>query len=92
MNKNGAAEVATDGLIWLAGRPEDISRFLAATGAEPADLRRRAGEPEFLGFVLDFLLGDEALAREFAGAAGLGPEDTLRARMLLPGGALPNWT
>ena len=24
--------------------------------------------------------------------AGLGPEDALRARMTLPGGALPNWT
>ncbi len=92
MNSDRAVELATDGLIWLAGRPEDMARFLAATGAGPADLRRRAGDPEFLGFVLDFLLGDEDLVREFAGAAGLGPEDALRARMVLPGGALPNWT
>ena len=92
MNAERAAELATDGLIWLAGRPEDMARFLAATGAGLGDLRRRAGEPEFLGFVLDFLLGDEELARDFAQGAGLAPEDALRARMLLPGGALPSWT
>ena len=92
MNAERAAALATDALIWLAGRPEDMARFLAATGAEAGDLRRRAGEAEFLGFVLDFLLGEEGLDRDFAAAAGLGPEDALRARMTLPGGALPNWT
>ena len=33
MNAERAAALATDALIWLAGRPEDIARFLAATGA-----------------------------------------------------------
>ncbi len=92
MSPGAAADLAREALIFLAGRPESIGRFLAETGADPAALRQAAAEPETLGFVLDFLLGDEALVREFAARAGVDPAAPSRARAALPGGALPNWT
>jgi hypothetical protein len=55
-------------------------------------VRARAADPEFLGFVLDFLLSDEAALVAFAEEAGIAPDRPLRARAALPGGELPNWT
>jgi Protein of unknown function (DUF3572) len=92
MTPDAAHAIAEEALIWLAGRPEALGRFLAESGAGPGELRRRAAEPEFLGFVLDFLLSDEALARNFSAEADLAPEKLVRARASLPGGEIPNWT
>ena len=79
-------------LGWIAGQPELAGRFLAAAGASPDDMRARAGDPEFLGFVLDFLLADEEALLAFAHETGIAPDRPLRARVALPGGALPHWT
>ncbi len=92
MNSERAAEIGQAGLIWLAGRPELLAGFLAASGAGPAALRARAGDPEFLGFVLDHLLGSDDAVIAFAAEVGLAPETVARARAALPGGALPDWT
>lgn len=92
MNVETASGIAQEALIWLAGDPERLGRFLAASGAGPADLRARAGDPEFLGFLLDFVLGSDDLVRAFAAAAGVPPEAVMRARTALPGGAAPDWT
>ncbi len=92
MNKGEAEAMAIGALGWLASDEETLGRFLGATGAAPADLRVRAQEPEFLGFVLDFLLGDERLLFSFCDACGLPYEAPMRARAALPGGDLPNWT
>jgi hypothetical protein len=87
-----AAEVAVDALIWLAGQPDAFGRFLAETGIDPAALRALAQDPDGLGFVLDFLLRDEALLVAFADASGLDPAVPGRARRGLPGGDAPSWT
>jgi Protein of unknown function (DUF3572) len=92
MTSERAAEIATDALIWLAARPEDLASFLGWSGAEPAALRGRAGDPEFLGFVLEFLLGSDERVLAFCGEHGLAPDAPAGARAVLPGGALPNWT
>ncbi len=92
MNIDAAAELARDALIWLAGQPEILGNFLAASGADAAELRARIADPEFLGFVLDFVLGSEDVARDFTAHAGLPPDALLRARAALPGGDLPDWT
>ena len=63
-----------------------------ASGVSADELRDRAADPEFLGFVLDFLLSDEAALLAFAHEAGLSPDRPLRARAALPGGELPHWT
>lgn len=92
MKQATAAEIAREALIWLAARPDDLGRFLAETGADASALRAFAAEPESLGFVLDFLLADETLLLSFAADAGVDPGTPGRARQVLPGGALPNWT
>ncbi|MGF1501916.1 MAG: DUF3572 domain-containing protein [Paracoccaceae bacterium] len=91
-DRAGAEALARDMLLWLAGRPEDFGRFLAATGAGPSDIRRAAADPEMLGFVLDFLLSDEALLSDACNALAIPPDRPLRARTRLPGGDAPHWT
>jgi hypothetical protein len=87
-----AISVAQDALIWLAGQPEALAGLLAASGLAPPDLRSRAADPEFLGFVLEFVLASDASVLAFAAAAGLDPALPARARAALPGGAVHDWT
>jgi hypothetical protein len=87
-----AAAIGQDALIWLAGRPEALASFLAASGLAPEDLRRRAADPEFLGFVLEFIGGSDQMILEFTAEAGLDPAAPMLARAALPGGADRNWT
>lgn len=87
-----AQNVAVQALLWIAADPERAGQFLGYSGADPGDLKTRAAEPEFLGFVLDFILLDDAFVLEFSAANGLSPETPMQARARLPGGDLPNWT
>ena len=87
-----AEALAVRALAWMAGDAELMGRFLAMTGAGPGDLRVRAADPEFLGFVLDFLLAEEAALVAFAASENIRPELPMRARVGLPGGPMPNWT
>jgi hypothetical protein len=57
--------LALEALAWLAGRPEDIGRFLTVSGLDAADLRLAAGNPDLLGSLLDFLLANEPLLLDF---------------------------
>lgn len=92
MGRDRAEGVAVQALGWIAGREEALGAFLGAAGCAPEDLRIRAAEPEFLGFVLDFLLQDEAALMEFCDDAQLPYEAPMQARAALPGGAQPHWT
>ncbi len=87
---SGAETVAIAALGWIAGDAELLASFLGASGVRPEDLRRRAGEPEFLAAVLDFLLLDDAWVIAFCDAAGLGYDRVRQARAALPGAA-PDW-
>jgi hypothetical protein len=91
MKHEHAIAIGQEALIWIAGQPEALSALLAASGLDWAELRARASDAEFLGFVLDHLLAADETVIAFAGDAGLAPEDPARARAAL-GGALPNWT
>lgn len=92
MQQETAETIALRVLAWLVARDDLLPVFLGATGASLADLRSRAGEPEFLISVMDFLLMDDAWVLEFAGAAGLRPTDAAEARQALPGGGQVHWT
>lgn len=92
MSQDRAEALAADALAWLAGDEDLLTGFLGTTGAGIEDLRARAGEPEFLGFVLDFLLSDEGALLAYCAARRLPPETPAHARAILPGGAVPNWT
>lgn len=79
-------------LAWLLGEDEILPLFMGATGVGEDDLRARAGEPEFLASVMDFLLLDDAWVIQGSDATGIAAQEFAMIRAALPGGALPNWT
>jgi hypothetical protein len=78
-----AAEIAISVLNFLASDSERLERFLSLSGLGPHNLRKAAAEPTFLGAVLDYVAGDEALLLEFAESAGLDPSRVAAAREAL---------
>lgn len=92
MTPDAAETVALRALGWIAARDELSGALLGASGLSAEELRGRATDPEFLGFVLDFLLADEAALVDFAEDANLAPDAPMRARAALPGGDVPHWT
>ncbi len=92
MKQELAETLALEVLGWLARDEELLPVFMGATGASAADLRARAGEAEFLGSVLDFLLMDDAWIARFCEDAGHPYEAPMRARAALPGGGQVHWT
>lgn len=72
---------------FLAASEDDLLRFVALSGLDPADLRARADEPDVLVAVLDHLLGDDTLLTGFCEAEGLSPKDVHLARHRLSGDA-----
>ncbi len=91
LSNSTVVECAASALTFLAGLPEDFLRFLSAAGAEIEDVRTRAEEPEFLGFVLDFILSDDELAQNFCETENWTAEQLAQARAGLPGGDAPHW-
>ena len=92
MQRDAAETVGLRALAWLAGNDELLPVFLGSTGASLDDLRAGAGEPAFLGSVLDFVMMDDAWVVAFCDAAGLAYEAPMRARAALPGGGQVHWT
>jgi hypothetical protein len=81
-----SAEVtALRALAWLVTDQDRALRFLTLTGCDFDTLRRRAGEAEVLGAVLDFLLDDEASLLAFADEVDLPAQSVALARHALPG-------
>lgn len=87
-----AEALAIQALSWMAEEPEIIGGFMGAAGADASDLKDRAADPDFLGFVLDYLLSSDEMVLNFANWANCPPDAPMRARATLPGGDLPNWT
>jgi Protein of unknown function (DUF3572) len=83
-----AETVAIQALSFLAAEPTRLGRFLAETGLGPETLRGAANSPEFLVSVLDFVLSDEDLVKDFAAANELKPSTVSAAREALGG---PSW-
>ncbi|MEM1430678.1 MAG: DUF3572 domain-containing protein [Pseudomonadota bacterium] len=92
MQREDAETVALQALAWVVGNEDLLPVFLGSTGASASDLRERAGDPEFMGAVLDFLIMDDAWIASFCQASGFAPEAPVLARQALPGGNLPHWT
>ena len=86
MRQETAETLALRALAWLAGNDDLLPVFLGSTGADPGQMRDRAGDPVFLASVLDFLLMDDAWIVAFCDAAGLPYAAPLQARAALPGG------
>jgi hypothetical protein len=87
-----AETVAIQALGWMAGNDEVLGQFMGASGASIDDLRSGAGDPAFLGALLDFLMLEDAWVIAFCDAASLPYEAPMRARAALPGGGQMHWT
>jgi hypothetical protein len=93
MNKRESAEtLALQAFAWLLAQDDLVGVFLNATGAGQGELAALAGDPVFLGAVLDFLMEDDARVIGFCDASTLPYTAVMHARTELPGGQLPNWT
>ena len=80
-----AEGLAVQALTYIAGEPERLGRFLAATGIGPAEIRAAAAETGFLAGVLEYLAADDRLIAAFAAETGLDPADVARAHEALGG-------
>ena len=85
MNRDDAQSIAILALAYLARDGDRLDRFTGWTGLAIDDLAQAVANPDMLGGVLDYLLGDEKLLLEFAEDAGLAPEEPAQARQALPG-------
>ena len=85
LTSDRALTMALEGLSFLAGRPDDLERFLRNSGLDAAELRTRAGDPDVLRAVVEFLLSDDALVTGFCEEQGLRPDDIHRANHILGG-------
>ena len=92
MIAQSAIDIAQDALLWLTSKPEAFEGFLGVSGASPVDVREGQNDPEFLGFVLDYLLLSDEMVLDFSAHSGVEPTIPAAARAALPGGSLPNWT
>jgi len=84
-SREQAEVIALQALAWLIADEDLAGRFLVMTGCDGQSLRQRAGQPEVLGSVLDFLLDNEPALLDFTQSAHMAPDAIGRARQRLPG-------
>ncbi len=77
--------MAMNCMVFLAIDGERLQRFCSLSGMLENDIKSNLGLPSFQGFVLDYILQDEALLLEFAAAEQLKPEKIVALRRKLPG-------
>lgn len=97
MHQHHAEEIATQGLGWLCSCDDLLPVFLAASGAELADLRAALAEPAgpeagVLVAVLDFILMQDDTVLACAQALQIAPDRLLTAHAVLSGQAGMHWT
>jgi hypothetical protein len=83
--REAARELAIVALGFIAGDPDELSRFLALTGIDAGSIRIAAEEPGFLGGVLAYISGNERTLLAFAAHAGVAPEEIEKAKLVLTG-------
>ena len=70
-------------LTWLVAQPELLDRFLLVSGLSGPELRTRAGDPGLLGAILEHILANERLAKDFCADEVLQSRDLHLARHVL---------
>lgn len=92
MQQDSAQVLALQALAWLVADEEMLPIFLNATGAGLDDLRARAGDVDFHGAILEFLMMDDQWVVAFCDQHVLPYTAPQAARAALPGGAPVHWT
>jgi hypothetical protein len=85
LTQEAAEGLAIQAVTFIAGEPERLGGFLAATGIGPAEIRAASAEPGFLAGVLGYLASDDRLITAFAAETGHDPADVARAFTALGG-------
>lgn len=92
LTSDQAERIALNMLAWLVSNDELLPIFMGATGAGQDTLRDRAGDPEFLAAMLDFLMMDDQWVMQACDAQGLAYDQVAQVRHALPGGSQMHWT
>lgn len=92
MNAAAAQVLALEALAWVLSQEDLIGNFLSVTGAYPKDLPQLAGQPLFLGAVLDFMMEDDQRIIAFCTAQNQPLTIVQIARAALPGAQYMHWT
>lgn len=85
VNRGEAEVIALKALGFLASEPERLSRFLALSGVDLADIGTVAENPDFLAGLLNHLLQDESLLLTFTAEQELDPRVPALAAAALGG-------
>jgi hypothetical protein len=85
LTREHAETIALNGLAFLAGRDEDIERFLRNTGIDADELRQRAADPDMLRAVLEYILAGDATTTDFCAEQKLDPRQLHAANHVLSG-------
>ncbi len=83
VTKAQAETIALEGLAFLAGRQDDLERFLALAGIGTEELRQRAADPDMLRALVEFMLTDDALVLAFCSEQDIEPQALHLAAHLL---------
>jgi Protein of unknown function (DUF3572) len=83
MTPETAETIALKALGFLAESPDGLPRLMELSGLDTATLRQRAAEPEFLSFVLSWILGEETLLTEFCERDSIPARDVHLAQHVL---------
>jgi Protein of unknown function (DUF3572) len=79
-DRNDAAALALNALVWVLQEPDRADRFLALTGLEGDDIRGRINDPALLDGVIAFLEAHEPDLIACAHALDVSPGVLIGAR------------
>lgn len=85
MNPDDAQTLALKALGFVATSEGVLDRLMELSGLDLGTLRAKAGEPEILASLLDFLLADEGLLVDFCHEESIDPKEVHMARHVLGG-------
>lgn len=83
MNRKAALALSERALTFLSSRPDDLQRFLTASGLDAEELIERHTEDVILSAALGFVAGEEPLAEAFSKDENLKPGILLNACAVL---------
>ncbi len=84
-HRKAAETIALEALAFLAAQGEDLFRFVENSGIAADELRARAGEPDVLRAVLDYILSEDERLLAFCSAEDIEPKDVHMARHAMDG-------
>ena len=92
MNIEIAKNHAFEARIWLTKNKQKIASLLNLSGVTKIDLDQRFKDPEFLSFLLDFVMASDDLVLCLIKDLNTLPEEIKKSKSVLSGGDLPHWT